>query len=58
MKVEFAAIFVKDLKKITRNDVLSKFREIVLEFEKTDNLFNIEVIKKLAGTKNAYRIRI
>ncbi len=58
MKVEFTAIFVKDLKKIVRKDILSKFREIVLEFERTDNLSEIGIIKKLAGSKNTYRIRI
>jgi mRNA interferase RelE/StbE len=58
MKVEFASIFAKDLKKITDHNILFKFRKAVLDIERTDNLFELDFIKKLIGSKNAYRIRI
>lgn len=58
MKVEFLAKFLKDLDKLSsqavKNDVLAAIQNIEQAHKTTD----IQNLKKLKGSKIAYRVRI
>lgn len=58
MKVEFTNSFEKDLKKIKDKSTKNKIKDKIEAIEQTDNIYNIQEIKKLSGGKGYYRIRL
>ena len=58
MTVEFLDKFGKDLNDITVQAVKKAIAKVILEVESGKSLKSISNIKKLQGTKHAYRIRI
>jgi len=58
MKVEFLAKFGKDLDKVTIPHIKQSVAYVITEIEKAKTLQDIHNVKKLKGTKFAYRIRI
>jgi len=58
MQVKIDKTFGKDVKKINNNSVLKKIASTIRNVQNATTLKSIKNIKKLAGTKNEYRIRI
>lgn len=58
MEVEFLSKFSEDLDSITQRNIKSKITRLIKLFESARTLSEIPHIKKLAGHRNAYRIRI
>ena len=58
MKATFRASFLHDLKKVKSAIALGRIREAIQEVESAATLTEISHLKKLAGAKNCYRIRI
>ncbi len=58
MKVEFLDRFSKDLDKLKVKHVKVGVLKLILRLEAANNLSEIPNLKKLAGHKSAYRIRI
>jgi len=58
MNVEFKSSFVKDLKKIKEKQLQSQIRELIEKVEFTENMTELESLKKLSGSDVYYRIRL
>jgi mRNA interferase RelE/StbE len=58
MKVEFLDRFNKDLDKLKVKHVKDGVRKLILHLEEANSLSEIPNLKKLAGHKSAYRIRV
>ena len=58
MKATFRSSFLHDLKKVKSAKLLERVRELLLDVENATILNEIPHLKKLAGAKNCYRIRI
>ena len=58
MEVLFAKQFLKDIHKLRDAKLASKVGDVILKVKSSHNLSEIENVKKLAGFKTAYRIRI
>jgi mRNA interferase RelE/StbE len=58
MNVVFTKQFEKDIRKILDKGLAHKVEEAILEIKRANNLIEIHNLKKLAGYKNCYRIRI
>jgi len=58
MNVEFKNSFVKDLKKIKEKQLQSQIRELIEKVESTENMTELENVKKLSGSDVYYRIRL
>ena len=58
MEVLFAKQFKKDIQKVSDAKLAAKIEGVILKVKSSHNLSGIENIKKLAGFKTAYRIRI
>ena len=58
MQVEFLSKFSKDLDHISVKSVKSNLAKLIQQIESEENLNNISHLKKLAGHKSAYRVRI
>ena len=58
MQVEFLSRFSKDIDQINQKTVKSNLSKLIQLFESEENLNNIPHLKKLAGHKSAYRVRI
>lgn len=58
MNVEFRASFAKDLKNISKKDVLKQVREAIEEIELAHNVQGISGLKKLKSAGKYYRIRV
>lgn len=58
MKVEFRESFEKDLKAIKNPIIFKQVKKLIMKLENSSNLNSIPNIKKLAGSKNFFRIRI
>jgi mRNA interferase RelE/StbE len=58
MQVVFTKQFEKDLRKIGDENLALRIEEIIFEVKQATNLSQINNIKKLAGYKNSYRIRV
>ena len=56
MKVLYSTQFAKDARKLP-NHFKAVVKELVINLEKVQNLFEIRDCKPLAGVKNGYRIR-
>ncbi len=58
MKVDFKGSFLKDLKQIKNRMVLKRIKDIIENFEMSQELKVIPNLKKLRGEDNYYRLRI
>ncbi len=58
MQVEFLSKFSKDIDRITVKSVRSHLLKLIELMESEENLNNIPHLKKLAGHKSAYRVRL
>jgi len=58
VNVEFKNSFVKDLKKIKEKQLQSQIRELIEKVESTENMTELENVKKLSGSDVYYRIRL
>lgn len=58
MQVEFLSSFSKDLDKIKSKKLKESVKSIITKFENTESLAEIPNVKRLAGHKHAYRIRL
>jgi len=58
MQVEFLSSFAKDLDKIKSKKLKQSVIATIEKFERSDSLSEISNVKKLAGHKKAYRLRI
>jgi mRNA interferase RelE/StbE len=58
MEIFFARQFLKDIHKLRDAKLAGKVENIILKIKSSDNLSEIENVKKLVGFKTAYRIRI
>ena len=58
MQVEFLSKFSKDIDSISQKSVRSNIAKLIILVEASSNLYNIPNLKKLAGHKSAYRVRI
>ena len=57
MKVEFLARFYKDLDKIKTKTLKDNVTKVIIDVKKSDTLSSIKDLKKLKGSKIAYRIK-
>jgi len=58
MNLIFYQSFRKDLEKIKDRQVLDQIKALLDKLERAKNLKCIHGIKKIASTRNAYRIRV
>ncbi len=58
MQVEFLSKFSKDIDQITVKAVKTNLSKLIQKLEAEEDLTNIPQLKKLAGHKSAYRVRI
>jgi mRNA interferase RelE/StbE len=58
MQVEFSGRFSKDLDYISQKSVKTGVLKLIQLIESADSLNDIANLKKLAGFKSAYRVRI
>jgi mRNA interferase RelE/StbE len=58
MKVEFKTSFLSDLRKIQNEKVVFLVKEIIDELLLSNDLRKIKNLKNLAGSDNAFRIRV
>ncbi len=58
MKVGFEASFVRDLKKIRDNSILSRVERVIANAKEAETLENVRSLTKLRGYDTFYRIRI
>ena len=58
MQLEFLGKFSNDIDRINIKSVKAKLVKLIDQFESSENLDGIPNLKKLAGHKSAYRVRI
>jgi mRNA-degrading endonuclease RelE of RelBE toxin-antitoxin system len=58
MEIEFLSKFSDDIDSISQRSVKKKLTQLIKLFESSKSLSEISQLKKLAGHKNAFRIRI
>ncbi len=58
MKTEFKASFLKCIHKIADNNLKAKINECIQNVELSDNIKQINDLKKLKGHKGFYRIKL
>jgi mRNA-degrading endonuclease RelE of RelBE toxin-antitoxin system len=58
MKVDFLNSFISDLKKVTDKTLYQKVKNIIIEIENAEKISDILIIKKIKGSKTAFRIKI
>lgn len=58
MQVEFLSKFSKDIDQISHKSVKTNLAKLIRLMESESGLNNIPNLKKLAGHKSAYRVRI
>ena len=58
MQVEFLQKFSKDIDKLNQKSVKTSLSKLILLIESSNDISGIPNLKKLAGHKSAYRIRI
>jgi mRNA interferase RelE/StbE len=58
MIVEFDKSFEKSIDKLKDQTLLSKIEKLILKLESSNSITEITGVKKLAGHKNYYRIRL
>ncbi len=59
MNIEYRTLFLKDLKKLNKQEIYSSIYELVFTtLPETASLQELPNVKALAGASNRYRIRI
>ena len=58
MQSKFRASFLKDVKRIGQKLVAEKIESAIINVEEAKTIQQISNIKKLKGSKSAYRIRV
>ena len=58
MKVEYLAKFYKDLDKINIDTLKNNIVRVIINIKDSDKITSVKDIKKIKGSKIAYRIRI
>ena len=58
MIVEFDKSFGRSLDKINDKSLLARLQKTILEMERAMNLSEVKNVKKMAGFRNYYRVRI
>jgi mRNA interferase RelE/StbE len=58
MQIEFLNKFSKDIDNISIKSVKANLSKLIQLIESEENLNNVPHLKKLAGHKSAYRVRI
>lgn len=58
MRIFFCSSFSKDLSKLDNPDIFAQVRNLIDLIEAADNLRAIPGIRKMKGSKTAYRIRL
>lgn len=58
MNVEFDSSFLKSLSKIKDQTILQRIKKVIVELEDSSDFKKIRNLRKLAGYKNYFRIRI
>lgn len=58
MKVSFLHTFENDLKRVQDKLLLNKLKNLIISLENANSLSEIESVKKIKGSKSAFRIRI
>ena len=58
MIIEFDKSFSKSLDKLKDSDVKKKIEHVIVDFDKAKIISDVRNIKKMAGFKTYYRIRI
>ncbi|MDR0232726.1 MAG: type II toxin-antitoxin system RelE/ParE family toxin [Dysgonamonadaceae bacterium] len=56
MKIQYSTQFAKDARKLPQH-IKTAVKEIVIQLENAQNLFEIRDCRTLVGVKNGYRIR-
>ena len=56
MKVQYSVLFAKDARKLPQH-IKKAVKELVIQLENAQTIFEIRDCKSLEGVKNAYRIR-
>ena len=56
MKIQFSTQFAKDARKLPQH-IKTAVKELVIQLENAQSLFEIHDCKSLKGVKNGYRIR-
>jgi mRNA interferase RelE/StbE len=58
MQSKFRSSFLKDVKRITQMRIAEKIELAIIDVEEAKGIQEISNIKKLKGSKSAYRIRV
>jgi mRNA interferase RelE/StbE len=58
VKVSFRASFVRDLRGIKNEGILSRIKEAIKQVEQAQSLQEISKLKKLKGGRNYYRLKV
>lgn len=58
MKTEYLSSFARDLGKIKDTQTLRRVKQAIERIEQAENLRDVSNIKKLTGSKDAYRLRV
>ena len=58
MNVAFRESFEKDLLRINNSIIFKQVKKLIMKLETASDISKISNIKKLAGNKNFYRIRL
>lgn len=58
MKVNYEKSFLKDVKKLNNQNIITKLKNTLLSFENSNNLQELQNIKKLKGFDIYYRFKI
>jgi mRNA interferase RelE/StbE len=58
MKVEFRKSFLRDVKKIKDQRMRDQIQDAIVQVESANGPSDLGDLKKLAGSKNCYRIRV
>jgi mRNA interferase RelE/StbE len=58
MKTTFRQSFLRDIKNIKEKQVLLRIEKVIEQVESAQSLDDIADLKKLGGSKTAYRIRV
>lgn len=58
MKVEYSKVFLKDIRKITDENLKNDIMKVIVDFKSAQSLSEMSNIKKMRGHSEAYRMRI
>jgi mRNA interferase RelE/StbE len=58
MNVEFRSSFVRDLKRVRDKELTARVKEVILRIEATENLGQLDNLRRLRGGGDYYRVRL